>query len=115
MIYLASPYSDPDPVVRWSRYEAVCRHAAHMLRDGHLVYSPVVHGHALAQRGLPGDWAYWERHNREMLRRCDALLVLTLPGWETSRGVQAEVALARALGLPVHHELSAEAPSEVSR
>jgi hypothetical protein len=34
-----------------------------------------------------------------MLRRCDALAVLRLPGWEQSVGVQAELALARELGL----------------
>ena len=31
---------------------------------GTLVYSPIVHSHPLASRGLPGDWAFWERAQR---------------------------------------------------
>jgi hypothetical protein len=104
VIYIASPYSHPDPTVREARYDAVCEHAASMLRDGRLVYSPVAHSHPLAARGLPGDWSFWARHNAAMLARCTALAVLTLPGWEQSEGVAAEVEIARRLGLPVGYE-----------
>ena len=34
MMYLASPYSDPDPAVRKQRFEAVCATTAAMLRVG---------------------------------------------------------------------------------
>ena len=34
-------------------------------------------------------------------RRCDRLVVLMLDGWKQSRGVHAEIAIARRLGLPV--------------
>ena len=34
MIYLASPYSDPDPAVREQRFEAACAVTAVMLRAG---------------------------------------------------------------------------------
>jgi hypothetical protein len=37
----------------------------------------------------------------ELLSRCDC--VLTVPGWENSKGAQAEVALAKEIGLPVFH------------
>ena len=36
-----------------------------------------------------------------MLQRCDELIVLTLTGWETSRGVQAEIAFAKEINLPI--------------
>jgi len=101
VIYLASPYSHPDAAVRESRFHAVCEYAAEAMRDGQLVYSPIVHSHPLAERGLPGDWSFWSSHNRAMLERSSALVVLALPGWEKSEGVQAEVGMARSLGLPV--------------
>ncbi len=114
MIYLASPYSDPDPLVSKARYEAACDRAALMLSEGLLVYSPVVFGHALAERGLPGDWGYWAEHNRAMLERSSSLVVLALPGWQESEGVRAEVAIARSLGLPVRVEAAEGIRSEAS-
>ncbi len=101
LVYLASPYSDPDPVVRQARYDAACRAAAWLIRQGHLVFSPIAHTHGISRYGLPGDWKFWERHDRRMLQCCDRLVVLTLDGWRQSRGVQAEVAIARKLGKPV--------------
>jgi hypothetical protein len=104
VIYLASPYSDPEATVREVRYCAACEKAAAMLRDGLRVYSPIVHSHPLALLGLPGDWEFWAEHNATMLERSSALCVLTLPGWQESRGVAAEVRIAQALHLPVRYE-----------
>ena len=101
LIYLASPYSHPNPAKRQWRYELACKVAALLMRDGHLVYSPIVHSHPLTRFRLPAEWDYWRRLDEEMLRRCDALAVLRLPGWEQSVGVQAELALAKELGLKI--------------
>jgi hypothetical protein len=101
--YLASPYSHPDPAVRERRYRAACRATAEMLRAGEVVFSPVVHSHPLVPYGLPTGWEYWERFDRAVLTRCDAVTVLTLDGWEDSAGVQAEVAIAGELGLPIQY------------
>jgi hypothetical protein len=113
VIYLASPYSHPDPAVREARFRAACRHAAGMLREGRLVYSPIAHSHPLAAEGLPGDWPFWAEHNRAMLARSSALVVLQIPGWDASRGVAAEVEMAGALGIPVHLEAPVETPVEI--
>lgn len=99
IIYLASPYSHPDRVVRKWRYRMACHGTARLLEAGHLVYSPIVHSHPLTRFRLPAEWDYWRRLDEAMLRRCDALAVLRLPGWEQSVGVQAELALAKELGL----------------
>lgn len=101
MMYLASPYSDPDPAVREARFKAACRAAADLMRAGHVVFCPVVHSHPLTAFGLPTDWSYWERCDREFLRRCDEVVVLTLDGWQRSVGVQAEIHLAGELAKPV--------------
>jgi len=101
VIYMCSPYSHSDPRVREARYQAACRAAAEFMRAGQLAFSPVAHSHGIAQYGLPGNWKFWEAFDRWFLDRCDELLVVKLPGWRESAGVQAEVAIARKLGKPV--------------
>ena len=103
-VYLAGPYSHPDPEVREGRYRAACRKAADLMRKGALVFSPIVQSHPLTFHGLPGDWAFWEHYDRRHLEQCDEVLVLTLSGWKESKGVQAEIALAEKLGKPVRFE-----------
>jgi hypothetical protein len=71
------------------------------MRTGRVVFSPVVHSHPLTAFGLPTDWAYWERCDRQFLQRCDEVVVLTLFGWQRSVGVKAEIKLAAELAKPV--------------
>jgi hypothetical protein len=100
MLYLASPYTHGDPRVREARFDAACRATAALVRAGHVVFSPVVHSHPLVRFGLPTDWEYWERCDREYLRHATELVVLKLDGWRESVGVQAEIDLALDMGLP---------------
>jgi len=101
MIYLASPYTHTDPDVRESRFDAACRATAELVRGGHVVFSPIVHGHPLVRFEVPVEWDFWERFDREHLRWCDELVVLMLDGWRESRGVQGELQIAQELGKPV--------------
>ena len=101
MIYLAQPYSHPDPAVRERRYEAACRATAALMRAGLIVFSPIAHSHPLTRYGLPGDWQFWERYDRAHLEVCTCLAVLMLDGWKGSKGVQSEISIARQLGKPV--------------
>ena len=112
MIYLASPYSHPNPRVRATRFEAACRAAAGLVRAGKPVIAPIVQGHPLIRYGVPSDWAFWRPLAREYVARCDELVVLQLDGWRESEGVQAELALAAELGKRVDYvDLSLEARS----
>jgi hypothetical protein len=116
MIYLASPYTHSDPRVRERRFQEACRASAALLRAGVVVFSPIAHSHPIANYGLPTSWEFWERVDREYLARCDLLAVLTLPGWRESIGVQAEVQIAKELGLriiylnPSESELTGQDP-----
>ena len=103
MIYLASPYSHPEPCIREARYEAACRATAAFVRAGHPVYCPIVHSHPLARFGLPTDWAFWEVFDRAHLRNCEQLVVLMLRGWRESECLRAEVQIAIELELPVSY------------
>jgi nucleoside 2-deoxyribosyltransferase len=98
VIYLASPYSHPALAVRDRRLRAACGVAASLVQIGVAAFSPVVHSHPLVEFGLPTDWSFWQRLDGEMLARCDEVVVLMLDGWRESEGVQAEIAIARALG-----------------
>jgi nucleoside 2-deoxyribosyltransferase len=103
MIYLASPYTHPDPAVREQRFQAACRAAAALIHEGFVVFAPIVHSHPVAAYGLPTSWAFWRKQDQEHLEQCDELLVLMLDGWQESTGVQAEILLARELGKPVRY------------
>lgn len=103
MIYIASPYSDPDPKVRARRFDAAVRHAGAVMRGGAVAFSPIVHGHPISERvGLPRTWEFWEKQCVEMLRYADSLHVLKIPGWDKSKGVRAEITLAKALNIPIY-------------
>lgn len=102
VVYLASPYSHPNREVLEGRAEAVSRIAALLFEAGVLVYSPIAHSHTIAAVGdLPTDFAFWDRYNRAMLERCDALFVVAIPGYDLSVGVAGEMQIARDLEIPV--------------
>ncbi len=103
MIYLASPYSHPESSVREQRFRAACVAAVRLIRVGHIVFSPITHGHSLALHGLPTDWRFWERFDHRQLACCDEMIVLTLDGWRESEGVQAEIRLATEFGKPIRY------------
>jgi hypothetical protein len=42
-----------------------------------------------------------KRRPQDMLRACGKLAVLMQDGWQVSVGVQAEIVIAREMGLPV--------------
>ena len=101
LTYLASPYSHPDADLRLQRFDAACSTAAALYQKGRTVYSPIVNGHPLVRYGLPTHWGFWSKHDRIFLNACSELVVLSIPGWEESRGVQCEIEIARSLGKPV--------------
>ena len=104
LIYLASPYSDPDPAVCERRYQDALQAVSALHARGRLAFSPIVYGHILATScGGPTDWEAWAALNLEMLARCDLLWVLMIPDWERSKGVQAEIREAERLGIPVRY------------
>ena len=95
-IYLSGPMRGI-PEYNFPAFDA----AAKRLRgEGHIVFSPADSDRFMDLIGVPVnartcfeiDSAYISRH---------AEAVYVLPGWETSRGAQAEIALAKAIGLPV--------------
>lgn len=101
LIYLASPYSHGDPIVREMRFLSACAAAADLMRQGKHVYSPIAHTHPIARFGLPLDWDFWSEYDRKFLAVCESMIVLMLDGWEQSKGVSAEMQIARDLNIPI--------------
>lgn len=106
LIYLASPYTDPDHEVMQFRYEQALAHVHESLATlkHATLYSPVVHYHPVAERyELPRDYEFWKRRNADLICVAKELWVLCLDGWTDSAGVKAEVQYAESIHIPVHY------------
>jgi len=104
IIYLAIPYSHPDPAVREARFMMANKAAARLMERGEYVFSPISHTHSIALVGnLPLGWEYWQGYDREMLEACGKLIVLTAEGWRDSTGVTGEIAIATEYGIPIEY------------
>lgn len=96
MIYLATPYSDPDPKVQERRYDDAVNAAAILANHRIPCYCPIVSWHVVALRhNLPGDHEFWLAQDHHMIRKCNELWVLMMSGWSTSKGIKAELNMAR--------------------
>jgi hypothetical protein len=107
MIYLASPYTHPREEVMQERFEAVCDLVAHYIfRQREPIFSPILYGHALTQQhDLPPDFGAWSRFNYGMLRFANELWILKIDGWDTSKGVAAEIDFAIKFGIQIKYVL----------
>ena len=93
--YLASPYTSHTEEAQ-KQYTEASRQAGVTLRQrGYAVYCPLLAGSHALHSG-------WYHYDLAHVRDCRAgILILTLPGWEKSHGIQLEIAAALALGYPV--------------
>lgn len=102
MIYLAVPYTHSDPNVIEERFQRVTKVAGKLLGNGEVVFSPITHCHEITKlHNLPTNWEWWMKIDREYLSKCKVLYILTLDGWENSKGVNAEINLAKEFGLDI--------------
>lgn len=84
------------------RVKLAARACRRMLLQGGFPFSPIVHGHYIEVLGggtVPYDT--WMKHSFEMLRKSSAFYILTLEGWQASKGVAAEKEYAQRHGIPV--------------
>lgn len=110
LVYLASPYTDNDPALMELRWREACAATAALMRKGVMVFSPIAHSHSVAIHGaLPTGWDWWQRYDALYLERCSSMIVLTLAGWESSRGVRDEITIMQALGKPIRYMMLKDA------
>ena len=83
------------------RYLAACLKASQLAKEGYFVYSPIAHWHPIAKLyGLPRDWEFWKKMDREAISILDEMRVLKLKDWSISTGIGNEILIARELGKP---------------
>lgn len=102
ILYLSSPYSHPNASVRQNRFDAACRVAGRLMEEGYIVFSPIAHSHPIGQiMGKALDHEFWMRQCIALLRKSDEFAILTIDGWEMSKGIQQELEMAKLLHIPV--------------
>jgi hypothetical protein len=102
MIYVASPYSHPDPKIQEHRFHMAEEYVIAAIKQRIVAFSPIYYCHPLALKyTLPGDAVFWKSFNNAMMRKAEAVHVLQLVGWRESRGVQYEMMMADELGIPL--------------
>ena len=98
LVYVAGRYSASSDRTVEENVEAA-RAVARLVVAAHPLLFPVVPHQLNAGVEDLGDYEWWLAGTLELMRRCDA--VVMVPGWEGSRGACAEREEAHRLGLPV--------------
>ena len=92
LVYMATPYSKfrGGPT---SAFHAACWVAADLIRAGVNVFSPIVHSHPIGTFGQLDilDLEMWLKVDRPFMDAAEACVVVMLPGWHVSTGVQHEI------------------------
>ena len=105
IVYLACPYTDPNPEIRKLRYNAANRAAADLIEKGFIVYSPITMTHPLdillAADGATLGTDYWVAFDEAFMEACAEIFVLQIDGWDRSEGVKREVNFFVSVGRPI--------------
>ena len=95
VLYVACPYTDPDPAVRQLRFEIATAVAADLIRAGHIVYSPITMTHPIdillagVSNTLGSD--YWVAFDEAFMEMCSDMVVIRVDGWQRSNGIRREI------------------------
>ena len=103
MYYLASPYSNSDPLIKEQRYLSVVYYGSLLTKMGYTLIEPIGMSVPASQKfDLPDGYEFWKERDRLFISRCDGIMVMQMPGVDESVGVQDEIKYAKSLGLPVY-------------
>ena len=101
MIYIAAPYWSDDEDIRADRQQKAIEYSVRLTQAGILNYSPLLYSEKFKGENIPES--YWITHCLKMLKACDSVVVLCLPGWEDSKGVERECLEAKKLKLGIKY------------
>lgn len=99
-IYLAIPYTGNE----LKSFKVANLVAGELMQKGHIVLSPISHTHPIAMEcELPKDWEFWKKQDESFIGWCDELWIVPFPGHAKSRGVNAEIKIAKKLNKPIKY------------
>lgn len=112
-VYLAHPYTHPDPAVMESRFQSANRIAGYLMQRGLIVFSPISHTHPIACCcDLPRGWVYWHTFDRLYLDAASAMYVVMAEGWQKSKGIAGEIEIMHSLRKSIRY-LTPEHPNKL--
>ena len=91
ILYIACPYTDPDPFVRQKRAELSMEVAALYVRQGKIVYNPLASHYMdeqIPEADKP-DHEFWMNFNAPFMEICSEMIIIRTEGWERSSRHQA--------------------------
>jgi hypothetical protein len=103
LIYLAAPYTDPNPDVCEQRMAQFCIVDAHLCKQGLITVSPLSKHWIKYHTNIPLTWDFWKTYSEKLMEKCDALYVIMLDSWDVSEGVLAEIELAKKMSLEIKY------------
>ncbi len=92
LIYVGTPYTKYPAGIEQAFIDA-CKLTGRLLQEGLKVYSPIAHTHPIAVHAQidPLDHDIWLPFDQAIMAKSDAMIIATLEGWDTSRGVAYEI------------------------
>lgn len=99
--YCASPYT----AYAWGREAAfvdICSVTAAIMKRGVKAFSPIAHSHPICQYGAVDevDLDFWLKQDQPLIDAATGLLVVTLHGWQQSKGTMFELGEFEKAGKP---------------
>jgi hypothetical protein len=102
--YLAIPYSDNNSEIMDFRAAVSDYIFSELAKEGRIVYAPISSCHSIAKKyGLPRTFEFWKKMCIEFVSSVHKIIVIKLPGWQSSVGLTAERKLAQQLGLKIEY------------
>ena len=115
IIYLACPYTHPDSKVRELNFRTATEAAAVLIREGHIIYSPITMTHPIdvviagTTATLGSD--YWVAFDEAFMDACSEIVILKVEGWDTSSGIRREMEYFKKQGKPIRFMSPAQLPT----
>lgn len=102
--YLATPYSKYKFGLMAAWIEA-CKAAAQCMKQGRAVYSPIAHGHCISLHGEinPLSHDFWLKIDEPMMQAAAGMIVVKMPGWQESFGIEEEIKAFQRMGKPIEY------------
>ena len=91
-VYVASPFTHPNPDVMEWRYFAALKYTQELLGQLNWAFTPIGHCYVMAKLyNLGHEHEFWLQYDKIMIDNAAGMHVLCIDGWKQSTGVQWEI------------------------